>query len=101
MHQVTSTSLAFPCVSCLPHAFLHSPVEREYWVGIDILNRLKYCLLGGCISIGEIVSVLLILPSLFRSPGHLFLSGGIAEISSAALFFGCSALYGDIVLTCW
>src|SRR5579872_5794300 len=77
-------------LACL--ASLRGIPATEYWVGIDVLSRLVYFALALCILGGEIVSTLIVLPSLLQTTSHLQLSGGIVEYASAALFICCSAL---------
>src|SRR5258708_6404245 len=80
----------------------YPPVVRdtEYWSGGDVLMRLVYFVLAVSILAGETVNTLLVLPALFHTASRIVLPG-IVEVASAALFIGCPALFGTVILECW
>jgi len=69
------------------------------WTLGDFLRWLIGFCIGLLILAGESIQVLEVLPSLFQAATVSL--PPIAELSSAALFICCSALFGDIVLECW
>lgn len=79
---------------------LNSGVAIQYWVGIDVLSRLVYFVLGLCILTGETIQSWAVMSSVWGTVNHVALPG-IVELTSAALFICCPALFGAIILECW
>jgi len=78
---------------------LKSINDSGEWTMRDFLWRLIGFCIGLLILAGESIQVLEVLPSFFQAATVSL--PPIAELSSAALFICCSALFGDIVLECW
>ncbi len=78
---------------------LKSINDTGEWTMRDFLGLLILFGIGSLILGGESVQVTEVLPSLFQAATVNL--PPIFELSSAALFICCTALFGEIVLECW